>query len=99
MPISNKKLSFIITLIYVALGTIYGTFYWTGIIPLTGWGIILFYFFTPASTFCIALIFTLMDPVIAIIIAQAVTLLVLWGPIYLLVRIIRSLIHQHLHKS
>lgn len=92
---SNKKISFMISLIYVGLGAIYSTIYWTGAIELEGFGKPLFYFFLPASGLSIALIFTIGNPA-AILIGQLISFFIVWGPIHFIVLFVREIV---LHKQ
>lgn len=91
--ISNKKISFILTSIYVGLATIYSLLYWTdGNIGLEVWRLGMFYFFLPASFLSIAFIFTLREPLAAILIAQLISFFIVWGPIHFIVFVIRDIV-------
>lgn len=91
--ISNKKLSFLIALLYVGLGTIYSYSYWhpdSSIVTNETLGNILYYFFLPVSFFPILIIFTEREPFLYILISQTIALLLLWPCFYLLTNLFRK---------
>lgn len=91
--ISIVKLSFLIALIYVALGTIYSYTYWTYSNPMRlneTLGHILFYFFLPTSFIAIMILFSERDPNFLIFISQTITLLIVWGFTYGITSMFRS---------
>ena len=90
--ISNKNISLIITSIYVGLGTIYSLVYWTNNNPgFEGSGQFAFYFFSPVSFLSIALMFTMRESFLAILIGQGISFLIVWGPIHFVVFVIREI--------
>ena len=90
---TNRKISLIITSIYVGLGTIYSLVYWTNsAVELESFGQFIFYFFLPVSFLSIAFIFTLREPFIAILIGQLISFFIVWGPIHFIVTLIKKLL-------
>jgi len=81
--------------VYVVLGTIYSLLYWTGAVPdLEGWGLFLFYFFLPVAGLSIAIIFATQNPAIVILFGQLISFFIVWGIIYCITAIIRSLLNN-----
>lgn len=90
--VSNRKISIIISLVYIGLGAIYSSIYWTGAIEIEGFGKFLFYFFLPGSSLSIAFIFTIRNPAVAILIGQLISFFIVWGPIHLIVLFVREIV-------
>jgi len=91
--ISNKRLSFYITLAYVGLGTIFSLMYWTYSNPMLineTFGQILFCFFLPTSFISIGIIFTVRDAAFFILITQTITFLLIWAFIYAIIKAFRK---------
>jgi hypothetical protein len=84
--ISNKKLAFYITLVYIILATIYS--YWA-MINLVSDGV-LYYVFFPALIFPSLILFTEREPGIMILICQIITLFILWPLFWLFIHIFRN---------
>ena len=84
--ISNKKLSFYITLGYVILATIYTFWAMTDVVS-DG---ILYYFFFPATIIPSIILFTEREPGIMILICQAITLFMMWPLFWLFVQLFRK---------
>jgi hypothetical protein len=89
---SNKKLSLIISIIYVGLGTIYGLLYWTGIFINLNDTLFdfLMAFFIPSSFISIIIIFTVENPVLLILFAQILSFFICWAIIYGVVSLLRK---------
>lgn len=77
--ISNKRLSFIISIIYVGLGTLYGLAYWTYLNPSNAFSDFLFYFFMPASFLLEVILFTERDPFFLVLFTQIFTFFIFWA--------------------
>jgi len=83
--ISNKRLSFYITLVYVGLGTIYSFIYWSSWNPIglnDTFGMILFCIFLPTSFISISILFTVRESAFYILIAQTITFALVWAFVY-----------------
>jgi len=83
--ISNKRLSFYISLTYVGLGTIFMLSYWTSANPIglnATFGIILFCLFLPVSFISIVIAFAEKDSGVIILIVQTLLLFIVWAIIY-----------------
>ena len=78
--LSNKKLSFLITFIYVLLATIH--LYNKTTIPILD--IILYFIFILAEVFPFLILYSEKDPNIMVLICQIITVLILW-PVTLLI--------------
>ena len=79
---SNKKISFIFSLIYVGLGTIYALTFWTEANTELGFNKFLFYFFMPSSFILEVILFAQKDPFLLGLLAQIITFFFIWGLSY-----------------
>ncbi len=84
--ISNKKLAFYITLVYVILATIYS--YWT--MRNLEEGGILYYVFFHAIIFPSLILFTEREPALMILICQTITLFIIWPFFWLFIHLFRD---------
>ena len=87
--ISNKRLSFIISFIYVGIGTVYGLIYWTEFNSTNAFSDFLFYFFIPASFPLEVILFSERNPFLLGLLTQAITFLIFWGLVYIILNIFR----------
>jgi hypothetical protein len=72
--LSNKKLAFIVALIYVIVATIYSVWAMNNLVS-DG---ILYHFFYPATIFPSLIVFTEREPLFRVLICQVITLLFIW---------------------
>ena len=87
---SNKIISFIFSLIYVGLGTIYALTYWTEVHTEMGLNGFLFYFFMPSSFILEVILFAEKDPFLLGLLAQVTTFFFIWGLTYCVALIFRK---------
>ncbi len=89
--ISNRRLSFYISSVYVGLGTVFSLVYWTSSNPMffSGTlGTILFYLFIPVSFISIMIGFTEKDSTLMILVTQAITFFLFWFVLFIIIRAI-----------
>ena len=86
---SNKRLSFIVSLFYVGIGTIYGLTYWTELNTTNAFSNFLFYIFMPASFLLEVILFSERNPFILGLLTQVITFFIFWGFVYSVLNIFR----------
>ena len=91
--ISNKRLSFIISFVYVGLGSVYGLIYWTKFNSTNAFSDFLFYFFMPASFPLEIILFSERNPFLLGLLTQVITFFIFWGLVYFIISLFR--IHKH----
>ena len=87
--ISNKRLSFIVSIVYVGIGTIYGLTYWTEFNMTNAFSNFLFYFFMPTSFLLEIILFSERDSFLLGLLTQVITFLIFWGFVYSVLSIFR----------
>ena len=87
---SNKKLSFIVSVAYVGLGTIYGLTYWTEYNSVNAFSDFLFNFFMPASFLLEGILFAERNPFPLALLTQTTTFFIFCGMTYILISIFRT---------
>ena len=87
--ISNKKLSFIISFVYVGTGTIYGLIYWTEFNSTNALSDFLFNFFMPASFLLEGILFAERNPFLLGLLTQIITFFIFWGLVYFVLCLFR----------
>lgn len=85
--LSNKKLAFIVTLLYISFATIF--IYLVKDID-TGFNRFLFILFLPATVFPELILFTEREPWNMIFICQLITLFILWPAFWLIIHLLRD---------
>jgi hypothetical protein len=85
--LSNKKLAFIVTLLYISVATIF--IYLVKDID-TGFNRLLFILFLPATVFPELILFTEREPWNMIFICQLITLFTLWPAFWLIIHLLRD---------
>lgn len=88
--LSNKKLSFLITFIYVLLGTIH--LYNKTSIALVD--IVLYFIFILAEVFPFLILYSEKDPNIMVLKCQIITVLILWPLTLLITKLLRKKSNQ-----
>jgi hypothetical protein len=89
---SNVKLSLIISIIYIVLGTIFGLAFWSGYNNVENKSIydILWIIIFPSSFIMISIIFTTENPILWIIFTQLILFFIYWAIILGLIKIFRN---------
>jgi hypothetical protein len=87
--ISNKRLSFIISLVYVGIGTIYGITYWTEYNSTNAFSDFLFYFFMPTSFLLEVILFAERNPFLLGLLTQTITFFIFWGLFHFVLSLFR----------
>lgn len=83
--LTNKKISFLISLVYVVFATLYSV--WSMNHPGGG---LLSYVFTPGSVMPSLILLTEPSPALLVFLCQTITFLVIWGLLYLVLGVFRK---------